>query len=181
MEYEVVMGTLNNSVKIIENEGNITKFNGKFIRGNVAIIIKYDISTTNTQLLDIAKTHNIKYISELNDIDDNGDIHYTYGITALELIIGIEFNLILPNGRIMLIKIPHVNLSEIKTIKNHGLPQLLFEHSSEVENKNIIINFKIKDQNYNCNGETKKYLLEQFSSQLPHTYSDNIILVKFER
>lgn len=181
MEYDVVTGTLNNSVKIIEGEGNITKYNGKFIRGNVAIIIKYDIAATNAQLLASAQSHNIKYIPELNDVDDNGDMHYMYSITALELIIGTEFNLILPTGRIMLIKIPNVNLSDIKTIKNHGLPQLLFESSNESENKNIIIHFIIRDHNYNCTSETKKYLLEQFSSQIPQTHSDGVILVKFER
>lgn len=181
MEYEVISGTLNNSVKIIKKEGNITKHNDKFIRGNVKIIIKYDIPATNAQLQVIAQSYNIKYIPELNKMDDTGDMHYIYEITALELIIGAEFNLILPNGRIILINVPSVNLSDVRTIKNHGLPQLLSSDSCESENKNIIVHFKIKDQIYKSTIETKKYLYEHFSSQLPYVHYDGIISVKFDR
>lgn len=130
-------GIQNEDVFVLYGEGNVTydKNKKKLISGDVIVTTKYNIDITNNELNNIYGFKNI-YIT---DIYIN-DIEYVYYANLFEFITGTQFNLPLPNGQYLLIKINDLKINMKMIIPGYGLP--INKLSKNIGNIYIIIKLK---------------------------------------
>ncbi len=165
-------GIEDDNVLRMEGEGNLVylKTSKKFRYSDLYITTKYDIAETNRQL---EQKFGFKDIRISNVY--SGNIDFIYSANIFEFLTGTQFNLPLPNGRFLLIKISNLNV--IKSIAGFGLPT----GKSTYGNINIIFELKSLSPNglmYIC--ETDKLLLRRIASvAYPKPESNDAIVVDF--
>jgi DnaJ-class molecular chaperone len=162
-------GIEDDNVLKMEGEGNLvySKSKRKFRYSDLYVTTRYDIAETNKQL-------ERKYGIKISNVH-SGNIDYIYSANIFEFITGTQFNLPLPNGRILLIKIS--NLSAVKNIIGFGLPV------SKTSYGNINIIFELKVLNPSgllaISDADKLTLKHIVKSAYPKTQSSDAIVIDF--
>ena len=174
--HTIPIGILENEVFRFEGDGDIfyDKQARQFKQGSIIVKVRYDLEETNRILNEAYEFPNISIIKTVY-----GDIHYEYSASIYEHITGTKFNLALPNGRFMLIKVR--SLTQTKVIKGFGLPQIINHNTNRTETRNLVVSFKMKPiTTVPSISESNRIILRRImAAEYPRTVDEDAILVDY--
>jgi molecular chaperone DnaJ len=174
--HTIPIGILENEVFRFEGDGDLfyDKQTRQFKQGDILIKVRYDLNETNRILSEVYEFPNISIVKT-----EYGDIHYEYTASIYEYITGTKFNLALPNGRFMLLRVR--SLAQTKVIKGFGLPQIINHNTNRTEMRNLVVSFKMKPVNTIPSiSESDRIILRRImAAEYPRTTDEDAILVDY--